>query len=323
VEDEASIVVDLGHWIIFVMSKQPKTVVKHTFQGGRFQDHGIDLDVLHDLLRYRDLLVEVAKELWRRNNPDHRRLPANFESSLALRFYEVQPNCATIPLVREYEFDPQVSYLLPEDELDDAVALVASTIEAARTNQPLPNRFPKDLLQKFSDYGRTLRDDEWIEHRAISGESLCRYDDVVRQRLTSFADSSYEDHVDVTGEVTMAKIKKPRMTIEASDGREIEAAFRPEDEDAITTALKQHRTARLRIIGRGQFSVSGVLQKVHTVTRTQLLPAGEIPFDRSSKPIWDQFVQILGTIPDDELAKLPTDGADNHDFYIYGARREP
>jgi hypothetical protein len=305
------------------MSLQRKTVVKHTFQGGRILDHGIDLDVLQDLLRYRELLVEVAKELWKAKNSHRANLPANFESDLALRFYEVQPNCATIPLVREYESDRQSTFLPPDDELADAVVLVASTIEAARTHQPLPGTFPKGLLQKFSDYGKTLRADEWIEHRATSGELLCRYDGVVREQLSCFAERSYEDHVDVIGEVTMAKVKKPRLTIETSEGREIEAAFRPEDEDAITTALKQHRTARLRIVGRGRFSVSGVLQRIHTVTHTQLLPAGEVPFDPTAKPIWDQFIQILGTIPEDELAKLPTDGADRHDFFIYGAQREP
>lgn len=305
------------------MSKQPKIVVKHTFQGGRFQDHGIDLDVLPDLLRYQDLLIEVAKELWREKNPDHKKLPSNFESSLALRFFSIEPNCTTIPLMRHHVSDAQSSFLPEEDELDEAVGLVASTIEAARANQSLPSKFPKALLQKFSEYGKTLQAGEWIEHRSGIGASLCHYDNEVRARLSSFAESTYEDHVDVTGEVTMAKVKRPRMTIETSDGREIEAAFRPEDEDAITTALKQHRTARLRIIGRGQFSISGVLQRVHAVIRTQLLPAGEIPFDHSAKPIWDQFAEIIGTIPDDELAKLPTDGADNHDYYIYGARPEP
>jgi hypothetical protein len=61
-------------------------LVNHTFQGGRFLDHGVDVDVLEEVARYKALLVETAKELWRRRNPNRERLPKNFEDSLQLKF---------------------------------------------------------------------------------------------------------------------------------------------------------------------------------------------------------------------------------------------
>lgn len=301
------------------MSRSHRNLVNHTFHGPRFDDGGVDLDVAPDLHRYKTLLVEVAKELWRRNHPERKNLPKNFEDSLSLKFYEVRSNCATVPLERVLSADDREQLWDAEDELDDAVTLVADTIEAAGNDQSLPEKFPKHLLALFSDYGKTLRDQEWIEQRPAKRESGVRYDSVVRDRLTRWLDTPYEDAVDLIGEVTMARVSKPQMEIQFKD-RKVEAAFRPEDEDVITTALKQHTTAKLRVIGRGQFGSDGVVRKVTDVTDIILLPSGDRPFDSSAKPIWDVFAEILADVPSEQFARLPVDGADRHDFYIHGMR---
>ncbi len=40
--------------------------------------------------------------------------------------------------------------------------------------------------------------------------------------------------------------------------------------------------------------------------------------NRTSKPIWDKISDIMKDIPESELNKLPSDGAEQHDHYIYG-----
>lgn len=54
------------------MSRLKRQLVTHTFKGPRFEDHGLDLDVLPELYAYKELLVAAAKELWRRHHPDRR-----------------------------------------------------------------------------------------------------------------------------------------------------------------------------------------------------------------------------------------------------------
>jgi Arc/MetJ-type ribon-helix-helix transcriptional regulator len=41
------------------------------------------------------------------------------------------------------------------------------------------------------------------------------------------------------------------------------------------------------------------------------------------KPIWDEFAEIAAGIPDEEWAKLPADGAEQHDHYIYDTPKRP
>ncbi|MEA5469225.1 hypothetical protein [Spirulina sp. 06S082] len=42
------------------------------------------------------------------------------------------------------------------------------------------------------------------------------------------------------------------------------------------------------------------------------------------RPIWEVFEEFTENIPEEVVAKLPTDGADQHDHYIYGTpKRTP
>ena len=43
-----------------------------------------------------------------------------------------------------------------------------------------------------------------------------------------------------------------------------------------------------------------------------------MPVRRKVKPIWEVIDEIMAKVPDEELAKLPRDGAAEHDHYIYG-----
>jgi hypothetical protein len=299
------------------MTKKPHKLVTHTFKGGRFEDHGLDFDVLPDLVAYKSLLVETAKELWKRKNPDRQRLPNKFDDSLVLKFYEIVSGSVAIPICREIEESEQ-STLLPDDnELDEAVELVTQVIDAADREMPLPDDFPVALLEKFENYGKCLREDEFIEHRLPNRRNASRYTPTVRNRLSEYAARPYHDDVDVVGTVTMARVTKPRMSITLENAVEVEAPFPPEQEDIITTALKEHSTAKIRLQGRGQF-LNGSLHKIVEVESVELLPGGEIPFDETSQPIWEVFEKIMLGVPEEELDKLPVDGAAQHDHYIYG-----
>jgi hypothetical protein len=44
----------------------------------------------------------------------------------------------------------------------------------------------------------------------------------------------------------------------------------------------------------------------------------------AEQPIWEIADELFGAIPDEELARLPIDGAAEHDHYLYGwPKRSP
>jgi Arc/MetJ-type ribon-helix-helix transcriptional regulator len=44
----------------------------------------------------------------------------------------------------------------------------------------------------------------------------------------------------------------------------------------------------------------------------------------AQKPIWKEIEEIIASVPEEEFLKLPVDGAEQHDHYIYGTpKRSP
>lgn len=296
-----------------------RLLVKHGFGGGRFDDNGVDLDVLPELIAYKNILVETAKDLWRKNNPDSKRLRWHFQDSIVLKFYTVEKGSAVIPIERVLEVEDQATLWEEErDELDDATHLVAEAVDAAENDRALPKNFPAKILPMFEAYGATLREGEYFAYYLKGQKYQSHYTNKTRERLTYQAQVSYEDDIDVVGTVTMASIRKPKLGITLQDGREIESAFRPEDESIVLSALLEHNTAKLRVEGRGIFTGIGTLQKILNTTNITLLSSGELSFVESAKPIWQVFSEVIDKIPSGELNNLPKDGSINHDFYLYG-----
>ena len=44
---------------------------------------------------------------------------------------------------------------------------------------------------------------------------------------------------------------------------------------------------------------------------------------QARKPIWEVAAEIRNSVPQEEWDKLPTDGAEQHDHYIYGLQKRP
>ncbi len=59
--------------------------------------------------------------------------------------------------------------------------------------------------------------------------------------------------------------------------------------------------------------------------RTQPQQTGARPAEAATKhkPIWEEFEEISASIPNEEWARLPVDGAEQHDHYIYGTPKRP
>lgn len=50
---------------------------------------------------------------------------------------------------------------------------------------------------------------------------------------------------------------------------------------------------------------------------------GRIVLQRPRRPIWEEILDLVKDVPPEELDKLPTDGAAQHDHYLYGTPKRP
>jgi hypothetical protein len=313
-----------------------KKIAVLRFEGPRFTDHGLDVDVLPELIAYKRLLQETAKEIWRRRNPRRRRLPKNFDAGITLKFFELQSGSTAVPLFREVPIG-QAPLPLFDHELDEAAILLKETITAASSQVSAPGQLPSSVIPLFDQLGQTLRADECILVSAGIQSTAARYDHRTKEVILTWASQSYSDAVELIGEVRGTDLDGQKFSLRLPDGRKIPGRFQPDQEPLILEALGDHLSRRLQIIGIGQFSpIDGTLEQIVRVNQVDLLPSehevtvkaplGQEVESRSvdqltsEVPVWEQIAQLGASIPTESWESVPSDFAENIDKYLYGGK---
>lgn len=288
------------------------------FDGKRFDDHALDVECTQELVAYRTLILECAKELWRRKNPGRVRLPKGFEDGFRLQFDRVEPGSAVIPLRRVREIVQ--SELDLGDDFDEASELVDATIAAADRDDLLPEQLPVNVIPLFRDFGRTLRADEVLYTRARNGKVEAAYTAKARARLANWIGPTYEDTVDLVGEVRMANVGPGAFRLQVAEATNlVEGRFDATQESLVLDALKNHRNVRLRVKGTGEYSTRDrQIKRLLRIEQVELAPSDAIALDESAAPIWEQLASIGKQAPPGTWETVPDDLSMRIDEIVYG-----
>ncbi len=299
------------------MAGKWKEVVRLTFKGERFRDHALDLRALSELSQFQKMVAETAKTLWRAANPTRERLPPHFEERVRLCLRKIEDGSATAPLEVFIEEKDQTAFWEPEPiELNEAVELAHEVYEAIEADAQLPERFPRALLPEYARWGQSLDDDEAVEMQ-VSEKKPAYLTPAHRQKLEQFVETPHEDRVEISGEVFEADVKKGRFQLWSCEDTAVSVAFTPEQEDQVTTALKEHKAVRMYVKGSGEFSPQGRLIRVLQVDDLSLA-TDEESYDQTARPIEELLNELAKEIPQEEWDKLPRDLNDNLYHYLYG-----
>lgn len=174
----------------------PDPFARLRLAGGRFDSEGMPVETLGELAAYRDLVVGVAKEIFRSRHPHRQRVPRGFEDRLHLRLRTVEDGSAIPVLERAL---PEGTLLASEDEFTEARNLIEDAVAAADAQASLPDDFPRDVLVLFNRFGQTLRADEAIELRRGTATSGPRYTPEVRKALVLQQKRAYQQEVEDFG----------------------------------------------------------------------------------------------------------------------------
>lgn len=303
------------------MTGKWKEVVRLRFRGERFKDHALDLAALSELSQFQKLVAETAKVLWRAAYPD-RNLPRRFEERTRLCLRTIEDGSATAPLEVYMEEDEQQSLLEPEPtEVNEAVALAYEAYGALEEGRSLPDRLPRSLIPEYAKFGQTLSQNEEVEITPPKKRPV-HLTVVSREHLSQYVEKGYDDHVDVAGQVLEADVKKQRFQLWLDENTRVTVGFTGQQEEEVTTALKEHLRRKMRVKGWGQYDAAGKLLSITRVDDMSMFPVGEWEFDLAARPIEDVLVELARDVPEKEWKALPTDLTDDLDHYLYGTPRK-
>ncbi len=134
---------------------------------------------------------------------------------------------------------------------------------------------------------------------------------------------SYEDLIDKTGEIRMADIDGRNFILRINDGSKFSGKFVAEQENAITAALSEHETRRVRIKGLAEFSRdTGNIKRILRVDEVKVIEANAIEYDPDERPVWEIAEELAATVPAEKWTRIPPDLARHHKHYLYGAPKK-
>lgn len=228
--------------------------VRARFAGGRFDSHTIPFEVLPDLAAYRNLIVEVAKQLYFDRNGDRQRVPKGFAESFQLGLAKVEGgNSATVFAKRiepEKGLGEQNDLGFPRhSEFDEARDFVDRVIATVVQTGQVPSDFPSILAGRFNLFGQSLLPGEFVE-LSHNGAAPIRYDTATRRKIVLSGESTYENAVDnffvLNGGLADANV------VHVLDKNNVRHNFHASSPEVFKKALVRCRH-EVRLVGVGMF----------------------------------------------------------------------
>lgn len=249
------------------MVKEP--FIRPRFVGERFEQVTLPVMVARDLAAYEELVVELAKHLYRRKHPDRIRVPRGFAREFSLHLdTTIEPGSAKPSLVAVVASSLLVASL--PVEFHEARDLINQVI-AAPPGTPLPDSFPSSFYSYFNRIGRSLADTEFIEWQPESDSNKAVLDQARRIQLVRTHRNTYEANIEEIGHVVTLDTIKPTGSLRRLSGDIVPFTYSDPFLNDLRSALDiEHLHVRLR--GIGSFDGNNSLLSISEIEEADLLP---------------------------------------------------
>lgn len=247
------------------MTKEP--FIQPRFVGARFEEHTLPLSAARDLAAYEELVIELAKHLFREKNQERERIPKGFASGFSLHLERVNDGSAKPAIVAMLA--GALIHALPV-EISEAKELVNAVI-ATEAGHPLPAAFPKSFYSYFNRVGRSLElgdSIEWTPDAAVNRTVLTPEK---RKRLVLAHRETYQAEVTIIGRVEELDTETKRGTLRGFANEAVIFDF----EDPFFADLKDalgNEALHVRIVGVGVFDVNDQLTSIVEIEQLDPMP---------------------------------------------------
>ncbi|WDP99053.1 hypothetical protein PVK74_24830 [Micromonospora chalcea] len=246
---------------------EPAPFVELRMKGQRFDHPGMPVEALSELVAYRELLVEVAKALFLRNNPGRQRVPKGFVERLRLRLRRVDEGSA-LPVLERLDTDAE-GFFPREDEFVVARRLIEAAISSVASEDTLPSDFPEDVVGYFNRFGRSLLPGDSIELREPGHERGAVYTANVRRRLLLSRSSTYRVNANLLGRIVEIDAEDSAFNLRTLTNNVVRCHFESELFPFIRNALLPDGAGpAVRVSGEA------VLDRIDKVVRMEVTEAG-------------------------------------------------
>lgn len=282
--------------------------IQPRFDGRRFDEHTLPVEVARDLAAYETLVIELAKHLYLNEHADRKRVPKGFAADFHLHIDRIDDGSAR-PLLSVVVAGVLGLTGGAGTYFERSRDLISECI--ASPEGQLPNNFPRELLYHFNQIGRSLRSDETFEIPR-AGASPAVLTPERRKRLVLAAEGVYEREIDLVGSIGEADWEKSSFRLRLSNGSQTTVAM-PESFHSKAREFGGRPRHQVNFKGIAAFDSYDNLQKVVSVDSLEIQPNYELVkrLDELSE-LKDGWLDGDGLAPDADLLALVSEQFASH-----------
>ena len=271
--------------------------------GARFEDGSVSLEILGELAALRELVIEVARWRFLKENPSRQRSPRWF-NKIDLKLTGISrgsavPVISLVPDERFFGARPLWYHRFYERAREDIVDAIGAA-ESNDSQLHSKRHFPSHFLTHFNRIGRSLRDGEWIEFITPTRREPVRLTKRSRLRLLHWASMREISPVIFRGVVSEAD--RARMTFELQPvyGPKISGPIPVEYLETVMTAFNRYDLGeRVMVEGVGHIDWGSRTSRLESVARVRLLAPLDVPARLDEfRALKDGWLEGDGRAPD-------------------------
>ena len=257
--------------------------LKPSLHGGRFENCTIPLEFLKDLAVFEEMVVEIAKSEYRKDNPERQRIPRDFVKGIEIGLTAIEAGSTkpiislivTAPLL----FSPAAPYF------EKASESIVNAIQAASEGKNVSDHIPEEAIPFFDRFGRGLRDGESLTLPASHGKTAILTKETRKKILLASPKlQKYSEECVVRGMIPEIDQDTLSCQLLLLDGRRITIPYTAQHERTILDAVVGYRDKQTKVMlkGVGIVSRQGRLQEFESLESIEILDPLDI------------FIQIEG-----------------------------
>lgn len=233
--------------------------LKPVLKGRRYDDHSIPLEVLTEFAAYRNIVIELAKYLYRQGHADRKRLPRGFTEQLSLKITKIERGSAVAVIEREYDAT------LDHPEFIQARDLVDETISRVAANKGTD--LPEYIISLFDSFGKTLADDEsmFLCKPGQPVDQATRYSKEIRGKILSINRRPVQGSVMVSGHISSVDVLSQKFLVQVDEKTIISGQYSTEFESPIREACHSFETDEVVLAGIGTVNPDRTISKIDKI----------------------------------------------------------
>lgn len=280
--------------------------LKATLKGQRFNDHTLPLQLARDFIAYEDLIVELAKHIYKKEHPGRERILRGFTERFSLQLKSIGEGSTVIALERRSEPD----ILLNTDYFTMARDQINDLIQGITASQDILKGFPANLLGYFDKFGQSIREDEELELSIPNRQSATYTREIRRILVGRSSKPEISDWITLRGSITEVDARKNTFTISPITGKLLPTEIPGGFWDIVSQALNNYRAEQGKVAVQCLvvYDSTGMINRIDEIKHIELLD----PLDIQARVqeislLKDSWMDGEGLAPTKELLKWLTD----------------